>query len=125
MLEEKLVLREESLVFVRGTKFILVKQSDNAIEDECKNLPIFEYFSYNGRFRVNVNLGLIKTKSCGDGAKVAMDSGLMETYSLDEARTCAYDLARRQAEIISKLSGLELVDEVKIERSKSDGRDKC
>ena len=121
MLEERLVLREERSDF--GGKFTLRRESDNAIEDECKDLPVFEYSAKEltafGGTKWDISIKLSSPKLNESGREMESYEGV----SLDtkpKARDYAYNLARRQAEIIAKLSGLELVDELYLDGSKDD-----
>ena len=129
MLEEKLVLREERLDL--GGRFILSRRSDNAIEDECKDLPVYEYLANDlradGRIVRTVSVTFPSPKPHVKYARLRDRlSYVGRTWNdRNSSRKYAYALAIKQAEIIAKLSGLELVDEVDINGSKSDGRDKC
>ena len=115
MADEKLVLREEVISYSKGI-FIISRESDNALRDDCENLPTFEYSAKEigdyGGVNYEISVSLLSPKKEGDGRKMESYEGVL-LKTRNEARDYAYDIARVQAETIAKLSGLTLEDRVK------------
>jgi len=113
MADEKLVLKEEVDGF--SGKFIISRESENALEDECKNLPTIEYSAKElgiyGKVVYDISVNLLSPKKEGNGRTIESYGGV-KLNTRTEARNYAYNLARIQAETVAKLSGLELIDEV-------------